>query len=106
MKKNKHLNDPGNQKRTTSSFVGLSEIIFGILTLSHFIAAPDDRWEKVFNEINRPTFAKLKPPLPKICKFIPYSELKREIDQIGYRVRYMKPEFIDEIAESCEPDEI
>ncbi|HPS92830.1 MAG TPA: hypothetical protein PKV33_11780 [Methanothrix sp.] len=60
--------------------------------------------EKVFYEINRPTFARLKPPLPKICRFIPYSELKNEVEQIGSRMRYMKPEFISEIAESCEPD--
>jgi hypothetical protein len=63
-----------------------------------------DRREKVFYEINRPTFARLKPPLPKICRFIPYSELKKEVEQIGSRMRYMKPEFISEIAESCEPD--
>ena len=56
-------------------------------------------------EVNRPTFARLNPPLPKICKFISYSQLKKEIEQIGYRVRYMNPQFIDGIAESCEPDE-
>jgi len=70
-----------------------------------FMVAPDVRREKVAYEINRPTFARLKPPLPKICRFIPYSELKKEIEQIGGRIRYMKPEFISEIAESCEPEE-
>jgi predicted RNA-binding protein len=74
------------------------------IKLDLFMVAPDDRREKVFYEINRPTFARLKPPLPKICRFIPYSELKREVEQIGNRMRYMKPEFITEIAESCEPD--
>jgi hypothetical protein len=48
-------------------------------------------------------FAKLKPPLPKICRFIPYSMLKREIQQIGSKVRYLKPDFIKEVVESCEP---
>lgn len=71
-----------------------------------YIVGPDSRREKVFNEINRPTFAKLKPPLPKVCKFIPYSELKKEFEQIGKRMKYLKPEFIEEIAESCEPDEV
>ena len=56
------------------------------------MVAPDDRREKVNYEINRPTFARLKPPLPKICRFIPYSELLKEIEQIGSRIRYMKPE--------------
>lgn len=74
------------------------------IKLDLFMVAPDERREKVFYEINRPTFARLKPPLPKICRFIPYSELKKEVEQIGSRMRYMKPEFISEIAESCEPD--
>jgi hypothetical protein len=76
------------------------------IKLNLYMVAPDERREKVFNEINRPTFARLKPPLPKFCRFIPYSELKKEIKQIGDRMRYTKPEFIDIIAESCEPDEV
>jgi len=75
------------------------------IKINLYIVAPDERRDKVFNEINRPTFTRLKPPLPKICKFIPYSELKREIEQLGHRVTYLKPEFIDDIAEGCEPDD-
>ena len=62
--------------------------------------------EKVKEEINRPTFAKLKPPLPKICRYISYSQLKKEIDETGERIQYMKPEFIERIAESCETEEV
>jgi hypothetical protein len=69
-----------------------------------FMIALDKRREKVFYEINQPTFARLKPPLPKICRFIPYSKLKKKVEQIGNRMRYMKPEFISEIEESCEPE--
>lgn len=75
------------------------------IKINLYIVAPDDRREKVIDEVNRPTFARLKPPLPQICKFIPYSELKKEIEEIGYRVHYMKPEFVEDIAESCEPGE-
>jgi predicted RNA-binding protein len=75
------------------------------IKINLYIVAPDDRHDKVIAEVNRPTFARLNPPLPKICKFIPYSELKGEIAQIGYRVSFMKPGFIDAIAESCEPYE-
>jgi predicted RNA-binding protein len=71
-----------------------------------YIVAPDERREKVVSEINRPTFIKIKPSLTKICKFIPYSILKKEIEQIGYRMRYMKPQFIDDIAETCETEEV
>jgi EVE domain len=76
------------------------------LKINLYIVAPDERSGKVIAEVNRPTFARLNPPLPKICKFIPYSQLKKEIEQIGNRVRYMKPQFIEGFAESCEPDEI
>jgi hypothetical protein len=76
------------------------------IKLNLYLVAPDDRRDKVFNEINRPTFARLKPPLPKICKFISYSQLKNEIEAMGSRIKFVKPEFIDEIAETCEPEEI
>lgn len=75
------------------------------LNIKLYIVAPDERSDKVVAEVNRPTFARLTPPLPKICKFIPYSQLKKEIEQVGYRVCYMVPQFIDGIAESCEKDE-
>jgi len=75
------------------------------IKINLYLVAPDERFEKVFSEVNRPTFAKLKPPLPRICKFIPYSALKNEIDKVGPRLQYIKPEFIEAIAVSCEPDE-
>jgi len=76
------------------------------IKINLYMVAPDDRRDKVITEINRPTFARLKPPLPKICKFIPYSVLLKEMEEIGQRVRYMRPEFIEELAESCETEEV
>lgn len=67
-----------------------------------FIVAPDERQEKVEREINRPVFAKaLKQPLPKICRYIPYSALKEKVEQAhaGGFLRYLRPDFLDEIAE-------
>ena len=75
------------------------------LKINLYLVAPDDRRDKVFTEINRPTFAKLKPALPSICKFIPYTILKSELDKMGPRVKYLKPIFIEDIAETCETDE-
>jgi len=75
------------------------------IKINLYLVASEDRRDKVFSEINRPTFAKLQPPLPKICKFIPYSQLKTKLATIGSMIKYTKPEFIDEIAETCEPDE-
>ena len=97
-------------EHTTSIYSGLLRMSDLIsmqpnLKINLYIVAPDERRSKVVAEVNRPTFARLTPPLYKTCKFIPYSQLKKEIEQIGNRVRYLKPQFIDEIAESCEPDE-
>jgi hypothetical protein len=75
------------------------------IKLNIYLVAADDKRNKVLSEINRPTFKKLKPSLPTICKFISYSKLKNETEQIGYRARFMKPEFIEQIAETCEMDE-
>ena len=75
------------------------------IKINLYLVAPDERFDKVFSELNRPTFAKLRPPLPEICRFIPYSALKNEIEKIGSRIEYMRPEFIESIAVSCEPDE-
>jgi hypothetical protein len=33
------------------------------------------------------TFAKTSPPLPELCKLIPYSQLKAENESIGDKVR-------------------
>lgn len=72
------------------------------LQINLFIVAPDGRRDKVFSEINRPTFSRLKTPLNKICKFIPYSKLKRKITQVNkLGVQYIKPEFVNDIAEDC-----
>lgn len=66
-----------------------------------YIVAPDERRRNVMNEIGRPTFARLVPSLPSSCKFIAYTNLKKEIEQIGARIKYTNPRFIDDIAESC-----
>ena len=72
------------------------------INLNLYLVAPDERREKIMDEIRRPTFARLKPPLPTVCKYIPYSILKQEVGTLGQKARHLKPEFIDDIAESCE----
>jgi len=98
-------------EHTTSIYSGLLRMADLIsmqpnLNINLYIVAPDDRSDKVVAEINRPVFARLNPPLPKICRFLSYSVLKKEIEQIGYRVKYMNPQFIQELAESCEPEDV
>ena len=74
-----------------------------------FIVAPDEREEKVKREINRPVFAKaLNPPLPQICRFIPYSSLRDKVEKarIGGFLPYLRPDFLNQIAESVELEDI
>lgn len=97
-------------EHTTSIYSGLLRMSDLIsmqpnLRIDLYLVAPDDKYDKVFAQINRPTFNRLKPSLPSICKFIPYTKLKKEIEYIGSRIAYTKPNFIDSVAESCLPDE-
>jgi hypothetical protein len=70
------------------------------------LVAPDERREKVINEVNRPTFRKLDPAPSEICRFISFSTLKEQIKAISHVLRFIKPEFLEEISESCVIEEI
>ena len=63
------------------------------LNIPLYIVAPDDRRDKVFKEVNRPTFSRLSPPLPEICRYIPFSTLKNRIEELESVITYLKPEF-------------
>lgn len=73
------------------------------LNIRLFIVAPDERREKVLEEIARPTFSRMKPPLHEHCQYISYSELKKKEDQLRGFLQYLRPEFLEEIAESAIP---
>ena len=74
------------------------------INIDLYIVAPDSRRDKVRTEINRPTFSRLTPPLNEICRFIPYSALVERFEQLSDMLRYVKPEFLDDIAETLEVD--
>lgn len=95
-------------EHTTSIYSGLLRMSDLVtmqpnLNINLYIVAPDIRREKVVEEINRPTFTKSKPPLNEFCQFISYSSLKTKINQASSAglMKYLKPEFIDDIAEPC-----
>jgi hypothetical protein len=52
------------------------------LDISLYLVAPDDRREKVEQELLRPTFSLRKKPLAKICGFLPFSILCEKFDGI------------------------
>jgi predicted RNA-binding protein len=91
---------------TTSIYSGLLRMSDLIamqpnLNIPLYLVAPDDRRSKVFEEINRPTFSRLNPPLVKVCRFISFSTLTDRLKDISLYVRYLKPEFLDELSEYC-----
>jgi hypothetical protein len=47
-----------------------------------------------------PTFSRLSPPLVDLCRFIAFSALRDQLGQVRSFVRYLKPEFLDEVSES------
>lgn len=96
---------------TTSIYSGLLRMSDLIamqpnLNIPLFLVAPDDRREKVMTEVNRPTFLRLSPPLSEICRFISFSGLRDQIKQVSSIVRFLKPEFLEELSESCELEEV
>lgn len=95
---------------TTSIYSGLLRMSDLIamqpnLKIPLFLVAPDDRRDKVISEVNRPTFSRLSPPMKDICSFIAFSDLESKIAEISPWVRYMKPDLLNEIAESCDVEE-
>lgn len=76
------------------------------LTIPLYLVAPDDRREKVITEVNRPTFSRLSPPLSETCRFISFTTLKEQLKAVSHILRFIKPEFLEEISESCEIEEI
>lgn len=96
-------------EHTTSIFSGLLRMADLIslqpnININLYIVAPDDRRSKVFEQIQRPTFSHLNPSLPDICKYISYESLFKGIKKIENIKSYIKPDYIDEIAELCESE--
>lgn len=96
---------------TTSIYSGLLRMADLVsmqpnLTIPLYLVAPDARRSKVMTEVNRPTFSKLPQPLSEICRFLSFGTLKDQIKAVGHMLRFIKPEFLEEISESCEIEEL
>lgn len=66
-----------------------------------YLVAPDERRDKVFMEVNRPTFSRLSPPLVEVCRYISFSTLRSKLKEVEPYVRYLKSDFLQELAEDC-----
>jgi hypothetical protein len=67
------------------------------------LVGPDSRYEKFVREVARPTFASRPKPLHSVCGFLPYSKLCDRLKEAQNVIRFLKPEFIDEIANFYDP---
>ncbi len=70
------------------------------LNIDLFIVAPDERKDKVEQEILRPTFMLRETPLAKVCGFLSISELTEKIDavaKLGF-ISSLKPDFLKHMA--------
>lgn len=75
------------------------------LNIPLYLVAPDDKRNKVFVEVNRPTFSRLEPPLSDVCRFISFDTLKNRMKEVESIVRFIKPEFLEELSEECQANE-
>jgi hypothetical protein len=92
---------------TTSIYSGLLRMSDLIamqpnINIPLYIVAPSERRNKVIAEVNRPTFANLKRPMSKICRYISFEGLREQLDAKQQVLQFLKPEVIDSFSESCE----
>lgn len=97
---------------TTSIYSGLLRMSDLIamqpnLNIPLYLVAPEERRAKVIEEVNRPTFSRLSPPMNQMCRYISFSALRKRILQVSsvMQLRYLKPDFLEELSESCEIEE-
>jgi len=95
---------------TTSIYSGLLRMSDLIamqpnLNIPLYLVAPEERRNKVITEANRPTFARLKPPMADMCRLISFPALRKSIADTASVVRHLRPDFLVDISESCEIEE-
>lgn len=87
---------------TTSIYSGLLRLSDLILAqpdngIDIYIVAPDDRREKVMEEVKRRTFSKLG--INNICYYIPFSKLRDEVSRNCEILKYLKTNYVkDELS--------
>jgi hypothetical protein len=72
-----------------------------------YLVAPDAREADVFNQVNRPTFVKMKKPFRNSCRFIPFSRLLDLKAEGLEKLKHQKLSYIvEEFSDSLVPSEI
>lgn len=97
-------------EHTTSIYSGLLRMadlmaLQPNLNIVAYIVAPEERKEKVFDELTRPVFTYLeKGPLRKSCSFLSYDSVKALAEE--KRLEYMTVEVLGDFAESADEPEV
>lgn len=66
-----------------------------------FLVAPEERREKVIEQVNRPTFERMKPPLVEVCRYISFEGLREALTAAHDYVTFLKPDWLQAVSESC-----
>jgi hypothetical protein len=66
-----------------------------------FLVAPEERREKVIQQVNRPTFERMKPPLVEVCRYISFEGFREALTAAHDYVSYLKPAWLQLVSESC-----
>jgi hypothetical protein len=77
------------------------------LEINLYLVAPDERRDKVEQEVLRPTFSLREKPLARICGFLSFGILCEKLDgirKLGLSGA-LKPDFLKTTAEFFAPDE-
>jgi hypothetical protein len=71
------------------------------LSIPLFLVAPDERRSKVMQQVNRPTFERMKPPLVDVCRYIAFETLRDALQSASAFVKYLKADWLQTLSESC-----
>jgi hypothetical protein len=76
------------------------------LDIRLFLVAPDERRDKVAQEILRPTFELREKPLRQVCGFIAFSQLTEKVEGIRRLgiASSLRPDFVGQMAEYFKPE--
>ena len=71
-----------------------------------FLVAPEERREKVIQQVNRPTFDRMKPPLADVCRYISFDGLREALTEAQTYISYLKFDWLQSVSESCELEDL
>jgi hypothetical protein len=71
------------------------------LDIKLYLVAPEERRDKVAQEIRRPTFSRMPKKLPQVCGFLPFNKLSTYVADIRrlHLASSLQPTFLGKVAE-------